>query len=169
VGEVGDRVVGPGRVVSDHVRVLDIVQTQLRERQTEGLAGYGLDAGRSPAGAVGATRQAHSYPRWPRPAQPLNGENCTVFLTDVVEFGTRTRTDRDRLLIREALFKMTQDVMQGIPDAQSEDRGDGFLTVVPPNVPTASVLDRLLKQLPGALELHNSTHASLSGSSYDWP
>ena len=67
------------------------------------------------------------------------------------------RTDRDRLLIREALFKMTQTAMQGMPDARSEDRGDGFLTVVPPNASTARVIDQLLKKLPASLELHNST------------
>ena len=73
----------------------------------------------------------------------------------MVGFGARMRTDSDRLLIREALFRMTQAAMQGMPDAQSEDRGDGFLTVVPPNVSTARVIDQLLKELPTALELHN--------------
>ena len=92
-----------------------------------------------------------------RQSQLLNGENCTVFLTDVVGFGARTRTDGDRLLIREALFRMTQQAMQGFPGAQSEDRGDSFLTVVPPEASTARVLDQLTKELPGALERHNGT------------
>ena len=52
---------------------------------------------------------------------------------------------------------MTQTALQGMPDARSEDRGDGFLTVVPPNVSTARVIDQLLKELPAALDLHNST------------
>jgi hypothetical protein len=87
----------------------------------------------------------------------LTGENCTVFLTDVVEFGARTRTDSDRLLIREALFRMTQAAMKPIPDARSEDRGDGFLTVIPPPVSTARVIDLVLKVFPAALEQHNSS------------
>ena len=75
----------------------------------------------------------------------------------MVGFGARMRTDGDRLLIREALFRMTQAAMQGMPDAQSEDRGDGFLTVVPPNVSTARVIAHLLKELPAALEQQNGS------------
>jgi hypothetical protein len=147
--------------ISAHPRVLDIVQDQKYQRRAAGAPGYEYDdnPGDFSSGSVNgttATSQAgDSYSR-KRP-RPLNGENCTVFLTDVVDFGARTRTDNDRLLIREALFKMTQKAMQGFPEAQSEDRGDGFLTVVPPNASTTRVLDQLLKELPAAIELHNST------------
>ena len=152
--------------VSAHPRVLDIVQHQLYQRCTNQPAECGHAANgpggfrATPANSTAAAgqpdinyRPSHSG----RHSQPLNGENCTVFLTDVVGFGARIRTDGDRLLIRDALFRMTQAAMQVIPEAQSEDRGDGFLTVVPPNVSTATVLDELLKKLPAALELHNST------------
>ena len=151
--------------ISAHPRVLDIVQSQLYQRSIEEPPGYGRD--RAPAGArVGTANRTtpagqpdnnHAAGHSRRHSQPLNGENCTVFFTDVVEFGARMRTDRDRLLIREALFKMTQAAMQGMPDARSEDRGDGFLTVVPPDASTTRVIDQLLKELPVALELHNST------------
>jgi Cyclic nucleotide-binding domain len=151
--------------ISAHPQVLDIVQRQLYQRHTEGLAGSGYDdnACGPPAGTASSVATVdslgHGYitGRWRRNPQPLTGENCTVFLTDVVGFGARTRTDSDRLLIRDALFKMTQVAVQSLPGAQSEDRGDGFLTVVPPDVSTARVLDRLLKELPTALELHNSS------------
>ena len=86
---------------------------------------------------------------------PLNGENCTVFLTDVVGFGARSRNDADRRIVREALFSMTHAALQGIPGVRSEDRGDGLLTVVPPSVSTARVMNELLKELPAALERHN--------------
>jgi hypothetical protein len=52
---------------------------------------------------------------------------------------------------------MTQKALQGLPGAQSEDRGDSFLTVVPPDASTARVLDQLMRELPGALERHNGT------------
>ena len=151
--------------ISAYPRVLDIVQNQLYERRTAEPAGYGHatdDLGgfrAEPAGTTAAADQTDNSYRAGhsrRQSQPLNGENCTVFLTDVVGFGARTRTDGDRLLIRDALFRMTQAAMQGMPDAQSEDRGDGFLTVVPPNVSTARVIDQLFRELPAALELHNS-------------
>ena len=152
--------------VSAHPRVLDIVQNQLYQRRTEEPAGYGHATDgpdRFWAEPVTSTTAAdqpdnnHRAGHSRRHSRPLNGENCTVFLTDVVGFGAHTRTDGDRLLIREALFRMTQTAMQSMPDAQSEDRGDGFLTVVPPNVSTARVIDQLLKELPAAIELHNST------------
>jgi CRP-like cAMP-binding protein len=145
-------------------RVLDIVQNQVNQRHTAGAPRYEHDeSGDSPADPVGGTatggrpdeKDSAGYSR-KRP-KTLTGENCTVILTDVVDFGARTRNDNDRLLIREALFEMTQKAMQGFPDAQSEDRGDGILTVVPPNASTARVLDQLVKELPAALERHNST------------
>jgi hypothetical protein len=139
--------------ISAHPRVLGIVQDQQYQLHT----GYEHDenpGGTDTAGQLADDDYSGAYPR--KPPRKLNGENCTVFLTDVVDFGARTRTDNDRLLIREALFKMTQKALQGFPDAQSEDRGDGFLTVVPPNASTARVLDHLLKELPAALDLHNS-------------
>jgi hypothetical protein len=92
--------------------------------------------------------------RYPR---PLTGENCTVSLSDVVGFGSPTRTDEDRRLIRGTLFGATQAALRDIADARTEDRGDGFLSVVPPDVPTARVIDRLLGELSAALALHNGT------------
>jgi hypothetical protein len=147
--------------LSAHRRVLDIVLSQQYQRGTEGPPGHEGD--RDPAGGPPITATADQRTdgyvagRARRRSRPLNGENCTVLLTDVVEFGARRRTDGDRILIREALFRMTQAVTQRMPGAQSEDRGDGFLTVVPPDVSTARVLGQLLKELPAALELHNST------------
>ena len=147
--------------ITAHPQVLDIVQNQKYQRRAAGAPGYEYDDNsgdpsfRPVNGTPATSQRSDDYSR--KHAKTLNGENCTVFLTDVADFGARTRTDNDRLLIREALFKMTQKAMQGFPDAQSEDRGDGFLTVVPPNASTARVLDQLLKELPVALELHNST------------
>jgi hypothetical protein len=146
--------------ISAHPRALDIVQGQLYQRSTEESASHGSGSSRAGTadGMTAAAQLDHDRIAGPsrRSPQPLTGENCTVFLTDVVEFGARTRTDSDRLLIREVLFRMTQAAMRPIPDARSEDRGDGFLTVVPPAVSTARVIDLVLKAFPAALEQHNS-------------
>jgi class 3 adenylate cyclase len=98
-----------------------------------------------------------SPPRLEAP-RPLNGENCTIVLTDVVAFGSPSRTDEDRRTIREALFGMTCAMLRDIADVRSEDRGDGILTVVPPSVPTADIIQRLHKELLPAIGLHNTTH-----------
>jgi len=121
--------------VSAHPRVLGIMENIAAQRRTEGPVGYARDS------------------------LPLINPSCTVFLTDVVGFGGHARTDIDRSLIREALFKMTETVVDGMPNARIEDRGDGFLTVVPPGVSAARVIAALLNQLPAALDRHNSTHS----------
>lgn len=117
--------------ISAHPRVLDIMQNIIRERHAEGPVGYDTP--------------------------PLISDNCTVFLTDVVGFGDRSRSDADRALIREALFRMTQTTVSGIPNARIEDRGDGFMTVVPPEISATKVIGRVLKELPDALDRHNNT------------
>lgn len=128
--------------ISDHPRVLDIIERQAHDR-------YGADAFGSGASDPMTTR---------RPAQPrlLAGENCTVMLSDVVGFGADWRNDEDRRMIREALFSMTHTVLGDLPDAWWwDDRGDGLLTVVLPSIPTARVVAHLHKELPAALEEHN--------------
>jgi hypothetical protein len=148
--------------ITAHPRVLSIVESQLYDRHREDPARYGPDVlTRLPAGGT-AAGEGGRHTRASRPAQhpqPLNGENCTVILSDVVGFGARTRTDEDRRVIREALFSMTHVALQDLPDTWSwDDRGDGLLTVVPPSVPTALVIRHLHKELPAALEEHNRAH-----------
>jgi class 3 adenylate cyclase len=132
--------------ISAHPAVLDIVEGQLYDRLIE--ARYDQAPAEDPHPAR-------------RQLQSLNGENCTIILSDVVGFGARSRTDEDRHVIRETLFRVTQAAMQGIPDGWSwDDRGDGLLMVIPPTVPTAKVVEHLQATLPPALEEHNRTHPS---------
>jgi CRP-like cAMP-binding protein len=149
--------------ITDHPRVLGIVERQLYDRLTEDPAGYRPDALRGISADETATAEWLSNDRSAeRPRQHprlLNGENCTVILSDVVGFGASTRTDEDRRIIREALFSMTYTFLQDLPGVWSwDDRGDGLLTVVPPSVPTAKVMAHLHKELPAALEEHNRVH-----------
>ena len=107
-----------------------------------------------------------------KPESPrLEGQNCTVVVTDVTAFGARSRSDEDRRAIRGALYNLMQTVLPA-PLARLEDRGDGFLAVIPPAVPTAKVIGQLLEELPAALDLYNSTVADppgfSSGSPWMW-
>jgi Cyclic nucleotide-binding domain len=149
--------------ISAHPRVLGIVESQLYDRHTEDPARYGPDVLAtfpvSEATAGDWLGRSLSARRQGQHSQALNGENCTVILSDVVGFGARMRTDDDRRLIREALFAMTHTALQDLPDVWSwDDRGDGLLTVVPPSVTTAKVIGHLHKELPAALEEHNRAH-----------
>ena len=127
--------------LSAHPRVRSILESQRRDF---GKSSSGT--GTAPSAAViGQPHDDNMAERWGR--RPRSGENCTVSLTDVVDFGARTRTDGDRQSIREALFRMTRDAVRGFPEVQFEDRGDGFLTVVPPDVTTAQVISQALSKL----------------------
>lgn len=150
--------------ISAHPRVLGIVEGQIYDRHIEDPVRYGPDVlagwpgSRAAAGEGGRLAQATRPARYP---QALNGENCTVILSDVVGFGARSRTDDDRRVVRDALFGMTHTALRDLPDTWSwEDRGDGLLTVVPPSVPTALVIKHLHKGLLTALEEHNRAHRS---------
>lgn len=150
--------------VSAHPAVLEIVESQVYERLTEDPAsGPRHDGPPVPAPAppdlVVSGRQPQEGIPGHRP-QPLNGENCTVVITDVAEFGALTRTGDDRWIIRRAILEMTHLALDGIWDECSrEDRGDGLLIVVPPNIPTAKVLEHLRTMLPVTLRRHNRTYA----------
>lgn len=146
--------------LSAHPRVRSIVESQRHyrgitepDRQQRNDDPGGFDTGTADS-TVG---DADIVGRWRRRPRRLHGENCTVSLTDVVDFGARTRTDGDRQSIREALFRMTRDAVRGFPDVQFEDRGDGFLTIVPPDVTTAQVIGQALNEMSAALASHNRT------------
>ncbi len=90
---------------------------------------------------------------------PAAGENCTVMLTDVVGFGGPHRNDRDRRVVRRGALEVMRASLGGYWDeCISEDRGDGHLIVVPPTVPTARIIERLHRELPAELRLHNHTY-----------
>lgn len=147
--------------ITAHPAALNIVEYQLYDRLTEqqprsdhlrGIPADETTAIDRPRGRRHVNRPS------PRP-QPLNGENCTIILSDVAGFGARTRTDGDRRIIREALLSITHTVLQDIPDVWSwDDRGDGLLTVIPPTVPTARIIEQLHRELPVAIERHNRVY-----------
>lgn len=146
--------------LSAHPRVRRIVENQRHHRGITDPDGHQRDddpGGFGTRTADSAGDDADIVGRWRRRPRRLHGENCTVSLTDVVDFGARIRTDGDRQLIREALFRMTRDAVRGFPDVQFEDRGDGFLTVVPPDVTTARVISQAVSEMSAALAWHNGT------------
>lgn len=141
--------------ISAHPRVLDIVESQIYDRLTEEPAGHAPDS-----------RPDKSHLELPcrpdtegRRQQLLAGENCTVLFTDVAGFGARYRIDRDRRIIRQASLDMMRSALSSLWEACiSEDRGDGLLIVAPPTIPTAKLMERLHRELPRELRLHNRTY-----------
>jgi class 3 adenylate cyclase len=136
---------------------------QLYIRPVQESAGYPDHKGPSMVGVAAenirpcAPRLGGNPADMMRQSGQLNGENCTIMLTDVVAFSSPSRTNEDQRIVRDALYDMTCMMLQGIADVRSESRGDGILTVVPPSIPTADVLQRLLREMLPALRRHNST------------
>jgi hypothetical protein len=110
-----------------------------------------------PAGKRSATITAletvTTYGSW-------SGQNCTIVLVDVANFSASTRSDRDRRRIRAVLYQIAQSLFDN-PDRRHdyhcEDRGDGILLIVPPRVPTNSIVNRILDNMVTLLRQHNST------------
>ena len=155
--------------ISTYPAVLRIVENQIYYRLREGTARY--DAGPIRAGDL-----ADSWPdRWTAPDRDgrrypenaalrsslLAGQNCTVIRTDVAAFGANHRDDNARRIIRRAVSVMTQSALGPLWDiCRREDRGDGKLLIVPPDIPTTQVTDRLVTMLPAELRRHNRTYSA---------
>jgi hypothetical protein len=103
--------------------------------------------------------------RQPAPVRPESwtGHHCSVLLTDVVDFGGAARTDQDRKVIRESMYRIVRAAftMAGISwdDCHREDRGDGILIVIPPREPTIRIVHPLLTYLIEELGRHNARAA----------
>ena len=134
--------------LSTHPFALDLVEGQVYERLREDPTGRSSELAASAAGEA-------VHP------QVLNGENCTIIFTDVAAFGSPERTDEHRRIIRRELFEMTSSSLRDIwKQCYWEDRGDGHLIVVPPNIPTKQVLECLGGALPVALRRHNNLYGT---------
>jgi hypothetical protein len=146
-----------------HPDVLHMVESQADERlagEPQIIPGVTMASspptGYQPTGGHTETPGARS-----KGSQLFHGENCTVFRTDVVGFGRRTRNDEDRMIIRRSLLEMTHTALGELRDkCYYEDRGDGILVVVPADIPTVEVLHRIVGGLPYALRCHNRTYRS---------
>ncbi|MGP4026133.1 cyclic nucleotide-binding domain-containing protein [Actinomadura sp. 3N407] len=93
------------------------------------------------------------------PGPSWAGQNCTIVYTDIAGFTASHRNDADRLDMRHAMYAVLREAFEEsrVPwDAcHTEDRGDGALIVVPPEVPTAAVIDPMLAALAVRLRRHN--------------
>jgi CRP-like cAMP-binding protein len=94
------------------------------------------------------------------PRLALTGQNCTVVRTDVVRFNADERDGVAQKIIRRETLAMTRLALGPLWDScRWEDRGDGLLVIVAPDIPTAQVLERLMTGLPPRLKRHNRTHS----------
>ncbi len=103
-----------------------------------------------------------------RRREPLfNGQNCSVLLTDVTGFSAPDRTDEHRRIIRQAQYDILERSFKdsGVPwgTGHREDRGDGVLVVVGPDVSTELLVAPFIDSLFTRLSRYNA-HADAATS-----
>lgn len=90
---------------------------------------------------------------------PANGQICTLFAVDIAGFTRPERDDDIRLYLREKLYEFLEKAFDdsGVPWAACcrEDRGDGALVVIPPDIPGKGVIDPLPERLRTLVRRHN--------------
>ena len=93
------------------------------------------------------------------PVLPIDGQMCAVFAVDIVGFTRPDRDDDIRRYLHEKLYEYLQIAFDssGIrwQDCFSEDRGDGALIVVPPEISFKSLIHPVPERLRRLLRRHN--------------
>jgi tetratricopeptide (TPR) repeat protein len=88
--------------------------------------------------------------------------HCSIVCVDVEGFGARRRTRADQGAIRHGLYQALQAAFTrsgaGWDDCYREDRGDGVLILVPPQVPKAVLAAGVPGALAAAVRAHNQLH-----------
>src|SRR5918992_711860 len=88
----------------------------------------------------------------------------TIVVVDVEGFGDRRRTNTDQIAVRKGLYRGMRDAFAASgmswEDCYHEDRGDGMLVLISPDVPKYLVTARLPEQLDAALRRHNQGSAA---------
>jgi tetratricopeptide (TPR) repeat protein len=83
---------------------------------------------------------------------------------DVEGFADRRRTNPDQMMVRDGLYRCLQVAFAGSGIAWDlcycEDRGDGALILVPPEIPKSVLVSRFPQELSVALRAHNQAHAA---------
>lgn len=84
----------------------------------------------------------------------------SLFLVDVEKFGDQSRTNAHQVAVRDGLFRSLRwsFARSGVPweRCRCEDRGDGALVLIPPDVPKNLLAGPLPLELVAALEKHNA-------------
>jgi hypothetical protein len=85
---------------------------------------------------------------------------CSIMFVDIASFSAPYRTDMDRLEVRRIMYELLWEAFadSDVPwdECHREDRGDGALIVVPPEIAAASV-EPVVARLAASLRRHNRT------------
>jgi hypothetical protein len=86
----------------------------------------------------------------------------TILVVDVEGFGDRRRTNQHQVMVRKGLYESLERAFHSAglpwPDCHHEDRGDGVLVLIPPEIPKGPLVESLPQALAEALATHNRKH-----------
>lgn len=156
---------GPGDLIGERAASLEpkrsataIAGDDLRGTQVEAAA-FTEFLQRNPQAVAVLEAQLYGRMTTPEPHTVLCGQNCTVLLIDIAQFSHDVRTDRDRLAMVKAFYRMLKNAVRNAKidwnTCHCEDRGDGALLIIPAHVPTEDVVHRLVRRLVAGLRQHN--------------
>ena len=101
------------------------------------------------------------------PALSTSGQICAVVAVDIVGFTRPDRDDDIRRYLHERLYEYLQQAFDrsGVPWAECfcEDRGDGALIVIPPEIPVKGLIDSLPYKLHSLIRRHNHVVTEAAG------
>lgn len=142
------------RFLEERPEMLHVLEEQIYGRLTERHD----PPHRVPEAAAQSGRNEPEARETTRPR--FDEDHCTVVLLDVAEFGAHERTDGDRAIVRRELQRMVwkafaEAPFDGLDRCHWEERGDGFLIVVPPQIRTRWVVEHLPDRLAAAVRQHN--------------
>lgn len=90
---------------------------------------------------------------------PVGGQVCALFAADIAGFTRPDRDDDIRMFMREELYRILERSFDGSGIRWAacfrEDRGDGVLVVVPPDIAATGIIDPLPERLGSLIRRHN--------------
>ena len=85
----------------------------------------------------------------------------TIVVVDVAGFTDSSRQDTDQFAVRQGMYEVLKTAFAesdiDFDSCEHEDRGDGALILVPPNVSKSTIADRLPDRIVAAQRRYNST------------
>jgi class 3 adenylate cyclase len=93
------------------------------------------------------------------PADRASGQVCAMLAVDIAGSTRADRDDEIQLYLRTSLYGILREALggSGMPWEQNqyEDRGDGILVIIPPDLAAQPIIDSLPDRLRGLIRRHN--------------
>jgi tetratricopeptide (TPR) repeat protein len=98
--------------------------------------------------------------------EPFLALHRAILGVDIEAFADRRRTNPDQIVMREGLYHCLETAFAksdiNWEDCYHEDRGDGTLILISPDIPKNLLVSRFPRELSAALRAHNEAHAAPS-------